>query len=198
MTDDSEHILSVYDFPQIYERINMQVGHFGCIMLDLEPIPVKTILKEADDWFYYSKNPKLRYVKGPVAESQAHCTLLYGLTPGDNAGVVQKTSVDELLAGLDLSAVTIDHVDHFPPQYNEPYACIVAALKIDEDLNEANRRLRFLPHIDTFPEYKAHVTLAYINEDDLEDTIPVLNDALEGTTLQAIGINYGGSFNHRK
>jgi 2'-5' RNA ligase len=180
------------DFPNIYKRLGMEIGHFGCIMLDVEPIDVQSILGQDDDWFYYSDKDILRYVKGPVASVQAHATLLYGLTPNDNAGIDQKQSVDELLKGLDLSSVTVDEVDSFPPQYNEPYGCIVAKLKADDNLLEANRRLRFLPHIDTFLEFKAHVTLAYVNEDDVQDAIPVLSDALNGTKLQAIGINYGG------
>jgi 2'-5' RNA ligase len=191
MTDEKKPV-SAYDFPQIYERLGMKLGHFAAIMLDVEPIDVQGILGVDDDWFYYSDKDELRYVKGPVASAQAHCTLLYGITPDDNAGVRQKTSVDELLTGLDLSSVTVDEVDHFPPQYNEPYGCIVAKLKADENLVEANRRLRFLPHIDTFLEFKAHVTLAYVNEEDVQDAIPVLSDALNGTKLPAIGINYGG------
>jgi 2'-5' RNA ligase len=180
------------DFPNIYKRLGMEIGHFAAIMLDVEPIDVQGILGQDDDWFYYSDKDVLRYVKGPVASVQAHATLLYGLTPNDNAGIDQKQSVDELLKGLDLSSVTVDEVDHFPPQYNEPYGCIVAKLKADDNLLEANRRLRFLPHIDTFLEFKAHVTLAYVNADDVQDAIPVLSDALNGTKLQAIGINYGG------
>jgi 2'-5' RNA ligase len=190
MTDSKP--VTAYDFPQIYERVGMKLGKFGAIMLDVEPIDVQSILGQDDDWFYYSDKTELKYVKGPVASIQAHCTLLYGLTPNSNAGVDQKLSVDELLTGLDLSSVTIESVGSFPPQYNEPYACIVGHLKADENLVEANRRLRFLPHIDTFLEFKAHVTLAYVNDTDLQDALPVLSDALTGSTLAAIGINYGG------
>lgn len=184
---------TIYDYPQIYKRLNMQLGHFGCIMLDVTPIPVSDILGVQPDWYYYSKNPILRYVKGPVAETVAHATLLYGLTPDDNAGVNQKDSVNELLVGLDLSDVTIDEVDSFPPQMaGEPYMCVVAKLNTQGDLGEANRRLRFLPHIDTFVEYAPHVTLAYIREEELDETVNTLNNALAGNILPAIGINYGG------
>jgi 2'-5' RNA ligase len=184
--------LTAYDFPQIYERLGMKLGHFAAIMLDLEPIDIQGILGEDDDFFYYSQRDELRYVKGPVASTIAHATLLYGITPDSNAGVRQKKSVDELLKGLDLSSVTIEEVGSFPPQYNEPYACVVGHLKADENLVEANRRLRFLPHIDTYLEFKAHVTLAYVNADDLQDVLPVLGDALTGKELVATGINYGG------
>jgi 2'-5' RNA ligase len=183
---------TIYDYPKIYTRLGMELGHFGCIMLDVEPIPVLEMLDKPSDWFYFSKNPKLRYVKGPVAATQAHATLLYGLTPDDKAGIKQKDSVDELLRSLDLSEVTIDHIDSFPAQMGEPYSCVVAKLNTDNDLGEANRRLRFLPHIDTFIEYVPHVTLAYVPEDKTEEAISTFKDTLEGLTIPAIGINYGG------
>lgn len=189
---------TAYDFPQVYERVGMQLGHFGCIMLDVEPVPVTDILSVGEDWkgdtdwFYESENPLLRYVRGPVAEHGAHATLLYGLTPDDNAGVEQRDSVDELLAGLDLSSVTVDEVSYFPGQFGEPYACVVAKLRTSGDLGEANRRLRFLPHIDTFVEYKPHVTLAYVHEGQRDRAINRLHVALRGKTLKATGIDYGG------
>lgn len=182
---------TIYDFPQIYERVGMKLGHFGCIMLDVEPVPVSTYLGRGD-WFYHSDDELLRYVKGPVAEGTAHATLLYGLTPDDNAGIDQRESVDELLAGIDLSTVTVDHVGHFPGQFGKPYSCVVAHLVPDAALLEANRRLRFLPHIDTFAEYRAHVTLAYVHEERTAAAVSMLNDALAGTSLRSIGINYGG------
>lgn len=184
--------VTAYNFPQIYQRIGMQLGHFGCIMLDVEPIPITDILGRSNDWFYFSDMDELRYVKGPVAATEAHATLLYGLTPDDNAGVNQKASVDELLAGLDLSSVTIDHIEQFAPQYNQPYACIVGILKTDNDLGEANRRLRFLPHIDTFVNYVPHVTLAYVHQEDADYAMTSFTQMLVGDTQKAIGINYGG------
>jgi len=190
--DPRKKPITMYDFPQIYERLGMALGDFGCIMLDVEPLPVLDILEKSKDWFYFSTNPKLKYVKGPVGSTEAHCTLLYGLTPDKNAGVKQRDSVDELLYGLDLSEVQIDHVDSFPPQFNEPYSCVVAKLKTNSALGEANRRLRFLPHIDSFLEYRPHVTLAYVNQADTEETIKKLNDELEGLKIPAKGINYGG------
>lgn len=184
---------SMYDYPQVYERLGMKLGHFGCIMLDVEPIDVTAILGESgEDWYYRSDSDMLRYVRGPVAETVAHCTLLYGLTPDDDAGIRQRESVDELLAGLDLSSVTVDHVGHFPGQAGEPYSCVIAHLVITDDLREANRRLRFLPHIDSFLDYRAHVTLAYVHEKHTDRAVAALDAELKGRKLAAAGINYGG------
>lgn len=182
---------SMYDYPQVYERLGMRLGHFGCIMLDVEPIDVTGILG-TDRWYYSSGRDELRYVRGPVAEKVAHCTLLYGLTPGDNAGHEQRESVDELLDGLDLTSVTVSHVSYFPGQMGEPYSCVIAHLDSGGDLLEANRRLRFLPHIDSFVDYRAHVTLAYVRQEHTDRAVNALNDALAGEELTAVGINYGG------
>lgn len=182
---------SIYDYPQVYERIGMRLGHFGCIMLDVEPVAVSELLG-TDEWFYRSDRDELRYVRGPVAEGTAHCTLLYGLTPDGYAGIDQRESVDELLDGLDLTSVEVDHVGYFPGQMGEPYSCVIAHLRITDELREANRRLRFLPHIDSFVDYRAHVTLAYVHEQYTDRAVEVLDAALRGKGLRAIGINYGG------
>lgn len=182
---------SMYDYPQIYEREGMKLGHFGCIMLDVEPIDVTGLLG-TDEWYYTSERDELRYVSGPVAEGTAHCTLLYGLTPDDNAGIRQRESVDELLEGLDLTSVSVTHVGHFPGQMGEPYSCVIAHLDAGGDLREANRRLRFLPHVDSFLEYRAHVTLAYVKQEFTDRAVQALNDVLGGMELTATGINYGG------
>lgn len=182
---------SIYDYPAVYERLGMRLGHFGCIMLDVEPIAVTQILG-TDEWFYSSQRDELRYVRGPVAEKVAHCTLLYGLTPDDDAGQNQRESVDELLDGLDLTSVTVSHVSHFPGQLDEPYSCVIAHLDSGGDLLEANRRLRFLPHIDSFVDYRAHVTLAYVRQEYTDRAVNLLNGVLGGEELRAVGINYGG------
>jgi len=184
--------VTAYSFPRVYERLGMAGAprRLGCIMLDLEPIPVTSMLPADTAYFYGDDDQNLRYARGPVAEKGAHATLLYGLTPDEHAGVRERESVDELLAGLDLSSVTIADIGHFPGQFGLPYACIIAHVT-SPDLIEANRRLRFLPHVDTFLDYRPHVTLAYVHEDDRETTITALQ-SLVGATLPATGINYGG------
>ncbi|MFJ3393940.1 2'-5' RNA ligase family protein [Leifsonia aquatica] len=183
--------VTAYSFPRVYERLGMAGAprKLGCIMLDLEPIPVTSMLPADTTYFYGDDDQNLWYARGPVAEKGAHATLLYGLTPDEHAGVRERESVDELLAGLDLSSVTIADIGHFPGQFGLPYACIIAHVT-SPDLIEANRRLRFLPHVDTFLEYRPHVTLAYVHEGDRETTIPALQ-SLVGATLPATGINYG-------
>jgi hypothetical protein len=114
-----------------------------------------------------------------------------GLTPNESAGVSQRESVDELLDGLDLSSVAVQDVGYFPGQFGLPYACVIAHVS-SPDLIEANRRLRFLPHVDTFLDYRPHVSLAYVHADDRDSAVATLSDSLVGLTLAARGVNYGG------
>jgi hypothetical protein len=190
-------MVTAYDYPAIYERIGMTgPGKLGCIMLELEPIPVHRMLGGdmfAPRYFWPSDDPqgRMSYAKGPVANNGAHATLLYGLTPNESAGVSQRESVDELLDGLDLSSVAVQDVGYFPGQFGLPYACVIAHVS-SPDLIEANRRLRFLPHVDTFLDYRPHVSLAYVHADDRDSAVATLSDSLVGLTLAARGVNYGG------
>jgi hypothetical protein len=182
--------VTAYDYPAIYERVGMSgPGDLGCIMLDLTPIPVTGWLPT--DTIYFYGDDRMAYAKGPVAEHGAHVTLLYGLTPDAEAGVRQRESVDELLAGLDLSSVTVEDVGDFSPMFGLPYAPIIAHVS-SPDLVEANRRLRFLPHVDTFPDYRPHVTLAYVHDLSRDASLHYLQ-GLVGHELKATGINYGGA-----
>lgn len=156
--------------------LGIDVGQLGCIMLDVAhperdgapplPIPVKELLPNT--WGYTSSNPALSHVNG--IQTEHHITLLYGLLPQ-----VRRRHVDEVLdgwTGLDVSVKT-DTLDVFKsPIPDEPYACIVARqLSPSREIAEAHARLSLLPHINTHPQFKAHVTLAYVRLDRVEDAL---------------------------
>jgi hypothetical protein len=123
-----------------------------------------------------------------------HVTLIYGLL---RSGEEFRKHADTVLDGKLPKEVTIDHVGFFdtPPNVDEEYYAIIAHLKITDDLQEAHDRLQMLPHIDTFPGYKAHFTLAYIKKNDrTRDTlIDRLNEHYKGKTIKAGELNYGGN-----
>jgi 2'-5' RNA ligase len=102
-------------------------------------------------------------MQGIVSGNVPHCTLLYGLLrPGPE---LQK-HVDAVLKGWKAEDVTIDDIAIFETsQDDEACVCIVALLVVTDELAEANARLRLLPHIDTYPDYKPHITLAYLKAD---------------------------------
>ena len=64
-------------------------------------------------------------------------------------------------------------------------------------LRDAHARLSLLPHIDTHPTYRPHVTLAYVHRDRTEDAIYAIRrhyrarDVLVPITFDVVGLNYG-------
>lgn len=182
--------LSAHQFKDMYQDLGISLDTLGCIMLDLEPLEFKV----NEDALYYAKDKKRFWIDGNVASKTPHVTLLYGLM---RSGPELKKHVDTVLEGHIPSEVTIDHVDFFdtPPNTDEAYYAIIAHLKITDDLQGAHDRLQFLPHIDTFPGYKAHFTLCYVkkNERTRDQLIEELNKHYKGKTIKAGKINYGGN-----
>lgn len=181
---------SAYNYSDMYEELGIHIPDLGCIMADLEPISVRDIMHGHEADLYVSHRPDRFYVNGAVGSEKAHLTLLYGLL---RPGKEWKAYVDRLLTDIDLSTVTVDYVDMFgSPFKDEPYKCVIAHLKITPEIQKAHARLEYLPHINTFLDYHAHVTLAYVHESKADFWVKTLNHRLTGEKLSVTGINYGG------
>lgn len=173
-------------FEDVYVDLGIDLGELGCIMLDTEKIVVSDVINEAD---YYTSD-KHEYVAGNVSENVPHVTLLYGLM---NSGEAMRKHVDAVLDGWTIANVEINEVGFFySKDPAEGYVAIVAHIKVNGALYEGNARLRMLPHIDTFPEYKPHITLAYVTDkSDYQNYIETLNERLAGKTIKVVSVNYG-------
>lgn len=76
---------------------------------------------------------------------------------------------------------------------NDPYYCVVAHIKVTQELMEGHERLEFLPHINTFNGYKPHVTIAYVKKDEvLRDGVIALFKGIVGKKLRVESINFSG------
>lgn len=140
------------------------------------------------DDLYYSPDPEKFWVKGDVSE-KAHITLLYGLlTPAYE----QKGEINRVLDTWDAPEYFIpDNVTFFPSPYpEEPYAAIVVKLD-DPALEEAHQRLSYLPHVNTFPTYQPHMTLAYVNIAAAQDWMDVLNESSFHIYVKEGELDYG-------
>lgn len=171
------------------KRRGITVSALGCVMLDVTSPPISRLLPTT--WLYSSSNPERRWISG--AQDEGHVTLLYGLL--DNANVIRE-DVDEVLAGWEPGEIATDHVGVFPsPFADEPYSCIVAHLALTDGLRDAHARLSLLPHIDTHPDYKPHVTLAYVHRDYEADAVRLIEQELGcvkgGLDFEPIALNYG-------
>lgn len=128
-------------------QVNL-TGRLGERVLELAArIPEKDLVAEANDH--------------GGREDEPHVTILYGLHDDD------PSEAAELLAGVGPVRLRLGRTSVFPanerqtqrggPQYD------VVKLEVESrELRQLNKLLRALPHTNSFPDYKPHVTLAYV------------------------------------
>lgn len=178
--------ISARDIPGLYDGTGVNPDDLGCIMLDVEPLEVLRYIPgdHRDDLLPPTEDGK--HKRGAVAERGAHLTLLYGLLENGNTW---KDKVDAVLEGWVLDEVEIDEVGYF--ETSDSFA-VIAHVKTTTELIDGHERLTLLPHIQTFSEYRPHVTLAYVSKDaDVDDWVDYLGSVYNGKTIKSVGINYG-------
>jgi 2'-5' RNA ligase len=77
----------------------------------------------------------------------------------------------------------------FPSTDDENYAAIVAEVE-DQHLEEAHQRLSYLPHVNTFAQYRPHMTLCYVRLETAQKWMDVLNEA-QFHIYVTEGLDYG-------
>jgi len=182
-------MVNAYDYKELLAKHNVDPGKMGCVMLDTKPVPLADFLEDEwmREWEYVSDDPDKKWVKGFNTDEQ-HITLKYGLLA--NANTI-KDDVDALLDDINFfeSDMYIDHVSYF--DQSDDYKCIIGHVMGDGELERANARLSYLPHIDTFVTYRPHVTLGYVKSEYLHQAISALSLHLYHYRLLPTGINYG-------
>lgn len=171
--------LSSYQFRFMYESMGVNWDDPGCVMLKTQAIYMDAPGLEDD--LYYSDTQK--YAQGQVGAVSPHVTLLYGLLPP-----TKRENVDIVLEGWSLPEIEVKDILVFEPPGQE-YSVVVADV-FHPKLLEAHQRLSFLPHINTHPEYKPHVTLAYVKRGH-ESLAVKLSKRLIGASLPTMGLDYG-------
>lgn len=150
-----------YDFKKVYEDLKIDTKKLGCVMLDVDGFEkTKEVFTEED---YYVAGPDFPWVNGFVAHP-GHLTLLYGLFDFTDK---MKQPLKDVLKDWKLEDIEIEKFDKFDtPDKGHPYYCVIAKIKRTDNLYEAHKRISLLPHINTFPDYTPHVTIAYIKHDE--------------------------------
>lgn len=183
--------LNANQFPQVYAALGITISQLGIVMLDTDPIEVTEKVDQGKADLFTSSNPERFWIDGAVVEREAHVTLLFGLLA---SGTAYKSMIDAVLADWTPPTLEIESVGSFPSTFgDEDYACIVAHIKVSDQLLEGHARLQLLPHIDTFPDYKPHLTLAYVQKSAEAKWLKALGTSLNGTKLEVNALNYGGN-----
>ncbi len=180
--------INASQFPTVYMALGINVNKLGCIMLDTDSIPITSMVENGDDDLYFARDKEHYWIRGAVGETGAHATLLYGLL---EHGTQWRELVDLVLLGWKIPDLEIESIGVFDSPYaDEPYKCIIAHIKVTDELLEGHARLELLPHINTFTKYRPHVTLAYVHEDAAQKWVGALQN-LVGRTLAVTKLNYG-------
>lgn len=166
--------LSSYQFQPIYKELSIDTKKLFCVMLGVDAGDLEMPEIPAE-YLYHSKDKS--WIKGYVAQQGMHCTLLYGIMDG-----VTKEMVQTVLKGWKVPKLRIENISKFDSKDDEDYYCVIGEVEITPELTEGHDRLEFLPHINTFPGYKAHITLAYIKKDEeiLKKVIAEFEDEITG------------------
>ena len=107
------------------------------------------------------------------------------------SGQELKKHVTAVLEGWELPNIKIKEVNFFYGQTGE-YVTIVALVDVTDELKEGHQRLSLLPHINTFGEYKPHITLAYVKASaDWEGYVGELDKKFRGQFVAVKGVNLG-------
>lgn len=190
--------IKAHDHKEIYEMLGYNLSKLGCLMLDTEPIKTDyyQIMQDGVTAYfpeYKAKNKERFWIDGYVADKTPHLTLFYGFL--QEAKCYQK-HIDILLKDTNIKKIKIEDISFFESPYeDEPYFCIVAKVEKTPELLKAHNKMTLLPNIQTFPDYKPHITIAYIIKDEAirDDFIKHLKKDLIGKELQVTGLNYGGN-----
>ena len=186
--------LNSHNFESTYKELKIDLNRLGCLMLDIKwPVGMWSVAQEGDEAsMYYTKHKDRFWINGWVAD-KAHLTLLYGFL---KPAYKWKKYILRVLKGWEFPKVEIDHVGYFDSPYKDDlYYCVVAHLKVSPELLEGHQRCQFLPHVNTFPGYKPHVTICYIKKDPeiLKTYLEFLNKLLTGKHIEITKLNFGGN-----
>ena len=145
---------------------------YGCVMLYLEPTDELISLQDKiddDDVFHEMIDGEDDY--GRTLKNKYHVTVLYGLHEEVTDEDVKDVLASESIPEINLKNISIFENDKFD------------VVKIDvesEGLNKLNKKLSEYPHTTDYPDYHAHMTIAYVKKGEGKKYIETLKD-LEAT-----------------
>lgn len=145
-----KRVVTYSDFMKILEYKSSTMYEYGCLMIYVKFPNWQAFTNSIDKSILYEPQNE-RY----GIETDPHITILYGIhdNVGDRDVVnlfsdIKKTDFDLILKGIDCFK-------------NKDYDVLKLNVK-SEKLNQLNNIAKTLPHTNTFPDYKPHLTIAYL------------------------------------
>lgn len=126
---------------------------YGCVMIDFDISNWNELLESIDkDDIYEVKD------KNYGIQDRPHLTLLYGLHKD-----VSDRDILNCFKGFEIDdfKIKIKGISVFE---NKEFDVVKLGVEKNEKLIEINRRLSELPNSDNYPEYKPHLTIAYLKK----------------------------------
>ena len=173
----------------------LKTSDLECVMLDVRPIEweegyfpkLAELFGEGynPNDLFYGDTDELKYAQGAVYDSVPHVTLLFGIHPS----LTYEEDVESVLHDWFTPDLMSQYVGFFE---GDDYYCIVAHLIPTAYLMNARRRLEALPHTTTYPEFKPHMTLAYIKKTaNLQLWLERMNKTFANRVFYVAGLNLG-------
>jgi len=137
---------------------------FGCVMLDLSFPNVSKIHDKIKKEDLYTEKDNDKY----GIEKECHITLLYGLhkkvTDEDVENIIDKYKLPAKVKILDVSLFENEKFDVL--KFN--VSCRL--------LHSINKKLKTLPFTSEYPDYKPHLTIAYIKKGKGKDYVKLFKE----------------------
>jgi len=127
---------------------------YGCVMLklDFSDKDWKKVQDLIDDEDVYTKDGDIGYGR----EDAPHTTILYGLHDD-----IPDSDIESIVNDIDRFEINLAKIDIFENDDFDVVKFSVIGLA-KKRLSELNDKFSELPHTNTYPDYKPHVTIAYV------------------------------------
>lgn len=173
-------INNAHQMEWIYDELGINLNELGAIMAMMTPPEIDL----PEEWLYYANDKTRFWIDGVVGRS--HITLRYGMLPG-----ITKKHVDAVLEGWKIDDIYIKEILVFDSPYkDENYKCIVLAVE-SLALIDANKRLGLLPNVATFKNYTPHITMAYLKEEFVTESVDLIRKQIQNYKPRFLEIDYG-------
>lgn len=142
--------MKIKNFSDFFESKSGTLYDYGCVMVYVRPDDWKSVTSRIDPEDLYLPNDPTYGI-----ETSPHCTILYGLHP--EVSVEDVVSACEGIKKSDIK-ISIEGIGSFEnPEYE------VVKMNVESPvLRVLNSRISELPHTTDYPDYRPHITVAYV------------------------------------